>query len=113
MARVTPRPSWDDFEAHEVSSQIPAESWAPRVTRGVVRQVLVAQVQRSHRRQVQRVLETGCGQAGSRFMRNSLEFRFQLDASHPASRFQTGSRPFQAPRISLLVSVRLTGFGSG
>ena len=96
-----------------MSSQIPAESWAPRVTRGVMRQVLVAQVQRSHRRQVQRVLETGCGQAGSRFMQNRLEFRFQLDASHPASRFQTGSRPLQAPRIALMVSVRLTGFGSG
>ena len=86
MARVTPRPSWDDFEAHEGSSQIPAESWAPRVTRGAVRQVLVA-VQRSQGRQVQRCSETGCGQAGLRFMRNSLEFRFQLDASHPARRF--------------------------
>ena len=81
-ARVTPRPSWGYSGMHQVSSY-----WAPRITRGAVRQVLVAQVQRSHRRQVQRVLETGCGQAGSRFMRNSLEFRFQLDASHPARRF--------------------------
>ena len=39
---VAPRPSWDDFGVHHVSSQIRAQFWAPRVTRGAVRQVLVA-----------------------------------------------------------------------
>ena len=96
-----------------MSSQIPAESWAPRVTRGVVRQVLVAQVQRSHRRQVQRCSETGCGQAALHFMRNIYEFRFQLDASHPGHQpFSDRLTALTAHRIALLVSVRLTGIGS-
>ena len=83
VARVTPRSTWDDFGVLQVPSQIRAESWAPRVTRGVVRQVLVVQVQRSQGRQAQRRSETGCCQTGVRFMRKSFRSRFRLDASHP------------------------------
>ena len=108
VARVTPRPSWDDFEAHEVSSQIPAESWAPRVTRGAARQVLVAQVQRSQGRQVQRCSETGCSQTGVRFIRKIFRSRFELDASHPGHQpFSDRLTALTAHRIALLVSVRL------